>query len=85
MSRNLVYAALALVVFCDSGVRLPRQPGEKPVPIMLAIAAVTFSTMHQSSLGSLFLLMPDKLSPLWWSPDHADLLLPLVDRGGHRR
>ena len=35
---------------------------------MLAIAAVTFSTMHQSSLGSLFLLMSDKLAPQWWSP-----------------
>ena len=35
---------------------------------MLAIAAVTLSTMHQSSLGSLFLLMPDKLAPQWWSP-----------------
>ena len=36
--------------------------------MILIIAAVTFSTMHQSSLGSLFLLMPDKLSHLWWSP-----------------
>lgn len=35
---------------------------------MLAIAAVTLSTMHQSSLGSLFLLMPDQLAPQWWSP-----------------
>jgi formate dehydrogenase iron-sulfur subunit len=35
---------------------------------MLSIAAVTLSTMHQSSLGSLFLLMPDKLAPQWWSP-----------------
>jgi formate dehydrogenase iron-sulfur subunit len=35
---------------------------------MLAIAAMTFSTIHQSSLGSLFLLMPDKLAPQWWSP-----------------
>jgi formate dehydrogenase iron-sulfur subunit len=35
---------------------------------MLAIAAVALSTMHQSSLGSLFLLMPDKLGPQWWSP-----------------
>jgi formate dehydrogenase iron-sulfur subunit len=35
---------------------------------MLAIAAVTLSTMHQSSLGSLFLLMPDQLAPAWWSP-----------------
>jgi formate dehydrogenase iron-sulfur subunit len=39
---------------------------------MLAIAAVTLSTMHQSSLGSLFLLMPDKLGAAWWSP-----LMPL--------
>ena len=37
-------------------------------PILVVIAAISFSTMHQSSLGSLFLLMPDKLSPLWWSP-----------------
>jgi formate dehydrogenase iron-sulfur subunit len=42
--------------------------GEEPRPLMLAIAAVTLSTMHQSSLGSLFLLMPDKLNALWWSP-----------------
>jgi formate dehydrogenase iron-sulfur subunit len=35
---------------------------------MLAIAAVTLSTMHQSSLGSLFLLTPDSLAPAWWSP-----------------
>ena len=36
--------------------------GQRGEPIMLAIAAVTLSTMHQSSLGSLFLLMPDKLA-----------------------
>jgi formate dehydrogenase iron-sulfur subunit len=35
---------------------------------MLAIAAVTLSTMHQSSLGSLYLLMPNMLAPQWWSP-----------------
>ena len=45
-----------------------RAYGRKGEPIMLAIAAVTLSTMHQSSLGSLFLLMPDKLAPQWWSP-----------------
>lgn len=73
MSHKLWMAALALVVFAviawltaDSGRKLG-------VPILLIIAAVTFSTMHQSSLGSLFLLMPDKLSPLWWSP-----ILPLL-------
>jgi formate dehydrogenase iron-sulfur subunit len=68
MSRNFVYAGVAFVVFGLLAFALRQKPGEKPVPIMLAIAAVTFSTMHQSSLGSLFLLMPDKLSPLWWSP-----------------
>jgi formate dehydrogenase iron-sulfur subunit len=45
-----------------------RAKDETAEPIMLAIAAVTLSTMHQSSLGSLFLLMPDKLAPQWWSP-----------------
>src|SRR5215831_21183898 len=40
----------------------------KTEPIMLAIAAVTLSFIHQSSLGSLFLLMPDELAPQWWSP-----------------
>ena len=50
---------------------------------MLAIAAVTLSTMHQSSLGSLYLLMPNMLAPQWWSPVMPDRLLPLVDRRRH--
>jgi formate dehydrogenase iron-sulfur subunit len=45
-----------------------RAKEKKADPIMLAIAAVTLSTMHQSSLGSLFLLMPDKVGSQWWSP-----------------
>jgi len=68
LSRNLAWTAATAVVFGALGYLLRTKPGEKPVPIMLAIAAVTFSTMHQSSLGSLFLLMPDKLNHLWWSP-----------------
>lgn len=38
------------------------------VLIPLVIAGITLSTMHQSSLGSLFLIMPYKLHPLWHSP-----------------
>ncbi len=38
----------------------------------LVIAGVVLSTLHQSSLGSLFLIMPEKLHPLWYTP-----LLPL--------
>jgi formate dehydrogenase iron-sulfur subunit len=68
MSRNLVYTGLAFIVFGVLAYAFRTREGQKPVPIMLAIAAVTFSAMHQSSLGSLFLLMPDKLDPLWWSP-----------------
>jgi formate dehydrogenase iron-sulfur subunit len=67
LSRNLVYAALAAALFSFLAWSF-RAWGLKGEPIMLAIAAVTLSTMHQSSLGSLFLLMPDKLAPQWWSP-----------------
>src|SRR5262249_58788620 len=66
-SRQLVYAALTAAVFSFLAWAF-RARGLKSEPIMLAIAAVTLSTMHQSSLGSLFLLMPDKLAPQWWSP-----------------
>ncbi|HET9555465.1 MAG TPA: 4Fe-4S dicluster domain-containing protein [Anaeromyxobacteraceae bacterium] len=68
MSRNPAYTAGAFAVFALLAWAFRTKPGQKPVPVMLAIAAVTLSTMHQSSLGSLFLLMPDKLSALWWSP-----------------
>jgi Ni/Fe-hydrogenase subunit HybB-like protein len=32
------------------------------------IAGVMLSTLHQSSLGALFLMAPTKLHPLWYSP-----------------
>ena len=67
LSRRLAYAALAFIVFSLLAWAF-RAKDKKAEPIMLAIAAVTLSTMHQSSLGSLFLLMPDKLGPQWWSP-----------------
>ena len=34
----------------------------------IAGAGIVFSVLHQSSLGSLFLLMKHKLHPLWWTP-----------------
>jgi Ni/Fe-hydrogenase subunit HybB-like protein len=34
----------------------------------LVIVGVILSTLHQSSLGSLYLIVPDKLHPLWYSP-----------------
>jgi formate dehydrogenase iron-sulfur subunit len=67
MSRNLVYTALAAVIF-GTLAWVFRARDQRAEPIMLAIAAVTLSTMHQSSLGSLYLLMPNMLAPQWWSP-----------------
>ncbi len=34
----------------------------------LVIAGIVLSTLHQSSLGSLFLIMPQRVHPLWYSP-----------------
>jgi len=39
----------------------------RKVMVPLAIAAVTLSYLHQSSLGALFLLVPTKLNHLWWT------------------
>jgi Ni/Fe-hydrogenase subunit HybB-like protein len=36
--------------------------------IILTIFGVVLSTLHQSSLGALFLIAPSKLHPLWYSP-----------------
>ncbi|HNS72384.1 MAG TPA: Ni/Fe-hydrogenase cytochrome b subunit [bacterium] len=35
--------------------------------IPLVIAGVVLSTLHQSSLGSLYLIVPSKLHPIWYS------------------
>ncbi len=39
----------------------------------LVIAGVLLSTMHQSSLGTLYVIVPQKLHPLWYSP-----ILPIL-------
>jgi Ni/Fe-hydrogenase subunit HybB-like protein len=36
--------------------------------LVLTIFGVVLSTLHQSSLGALFLIAPSKLHPLWYSP-----------------
>jgi Ni/Fe-hydrogenase subunit HybB-like protein len=51
---------------------------EKPLKIIraalipLVIGGVILSTLHQSSLGTLYLIVPEKLHPFWYTP-----LLPL--------
>ncbi len=36
--------------------------------IPLVICGVLLSTLHQSSLGSLYLIMPEKMHPFWYTP-----------------
>jgi len=40
----------------------------RAVLIPLVICGVILSTLHQSSLGSLYLIVPEKLHPFWYSP-----------------
>jgi Ni/Fe-hydrogenase subunit HybB-like protein len=39
----------------------------KRISIPLIIVGVLLSTLHQSSLGSLYLIVPEKMYPLWYS------------------
>jgi Ni/Fe-hydrogenase subunit HybB-like protein len=43
------------------------------ITLALVIAGIGLSTLHQSSLGTLFLLAQDRMHPLWYSP-----ILPLL-------
>ena len=45
----------------------------RAIQIPLVIAGVVLSTLHQSSLGSMLLMMPETLNALWYTP-----VLPLL-------
>lgn len=38
------------------------------MPTLLLMGGIIFSVLHQSSLGSLFLIVPHKLNNIWYSP-----------------
>lgn len=40
----------------------------RTIQIPLVIAGIVLSTLHQSSLGSTLLIMPEKIHPLWFTP-----------------
>ena len=60
------------VVFEKFGWHKPMEWIHK-ISVPLMILGVLLSTLHQSSLGSLFLIVPEKLYPLWYTP-----ILPLL-------
>ena len=45
----------------------------RTISVPVIIAGVILSTLHQSSLGTMYLIVPHKLHPLWYTP-----LLPLM-------
>ena len=40
----------------------------KKIYPVLIVLGILLSTLHQSSLGSLYLIMPSKLHPFWYTP-----------------
>jgi Ni/Fe-hydrogenase subunit HybB-like protein len=75
MSYSLAWALamVAILLVWEICMRAGWMPRDKQMPILLIMAGVIFSTMHQSSLGSIFLLAPTKLHTLWYTP-----ILPLL-------
>lgn len=75
MSYSLAWALamVAILLVWEICMRAGWMPRDKQMPILLIMAGVIFSTMHQSSLGSIFLLAPTKLHILWYTP-----IIPLM-------
>jgi Ni/Fe-hydrogenase subunit HybB-like protein len=68
----MCYTTVLLLEFCVPlfewlGWRRLVSPLKKAL-LALTVLSVIFSTMHQSALGSLFIIAPTKLHPLWYSP-----------------
>jgi Ni/Fe-hydrogenase subunit HybB-like protein len=68
----MLYTTVLALEF--SPIVLERFHFEKPLQVVraalipLVILGVLLSTLHQSSLGTLYLITPEKLHPFWYSP-----------------
>ena len=68
----MLYTSVLALEF--SPIVLERFNLQKPLKIIrgvlipLVICGVILSTLHQSSLGTLYLIMPEKLHPFWYTP-----------------
>jgi formate dehydrogenase iron-sulfur subunit len=69
MTGSAMWAGITFAVLAtwELAMRAGVMPRDKQMPILLIMAGIMLSTLHQSSLGTLFLIV-DKLSPLWYSP-----------------
>ena len=66
MTASLLWAALTVGVLAgwETLMRLGAMPRGKQMPLLLILAGVMLSTLHQSSLGTLFLIV-NRLDPIW--------------------
>jgi formate dehydrogenase iron-sulfur subunit len=71
-STAWVLAIAAVLAGFEVLVRLGVIHRDPRMPTLLLMAGIMFSVLHQSSLGSLFLIVPHKLDAIWYSP-----ILPL--------
>lgn len=68
----MLYTTVLALEF--SPIVLERFNWQKPLKVIrailipLVICGVILSTLHQSSLGSLYLIVPEKIYPFWYSP-----------------
>jgi formate dehydrogenase iron-sulfur subunit len=74
MTDNLAWVAViaALLLGWEALMWTGVMRRDRQMPVLLIMAGIMLSTLHQSSLGTLFLIT-DKLGPLWYTP-----LLPLL-------
>ncbi len=72
----MIYLAVLALEFAPvvfEGLKLPKWAAlVRRFMVPVVIFGVVVSTLHQGSLGSLLLIQPAKLHPLWWTP-----LLPI--------
>ena len=54
----------------------------RSIYVALVVAGIVLSTMHQSSLGAMYLLMPEKMSTLWATPALGPLFYSSAIAGG---
>ncbi len=85
----MLYLTVLALEFAPTVLEHPRLSGRffrgalktlKKATIPLVITGIVLSTLHQSSLGSLFLITPYRLHPLWYS--HIIYLLYFVSAVG---
>jgi formate dehydrogenase iron-sulfur subunit len=68
MTGNIYYAAGAFIILAGFLIFFGLKLAKSGSILLVYMAGVLFSTAHQSSLGTLMLIVPNKLNALWYTP-----------------